>query len=386
MLNILSVKGSVCATDGFFADGIFAGLKKSGLDLGFVYSKTPCIWAGVFTSNTFKAAPIIHALQNKDKKINAILVNSKNANALTGDEGLANINEILGSLEGNWLMSSTGVIGEQLNTQKIKSAIKGFDFTQKNHENFSKCILTTDSFEKSVAFECHVGAEKFTLGAVAKGAGMIAPSLATMLCFVTTDINLEQAVLQECLQEAMEHSFNAISVDGDMSTNDSVIVMTNQKSSVNDKNAFLEALKMALHKLALDIVKDGEGAKKLVAFCIKGAKTKADAKRAGAFLSRSLLVKTALFGEDPNWGRIAASIGASGVECCEKKLKISVNDVVLYDKQITMTKEIEQKAKAVLQQAEFKITCELNQGREEFTSYGCDLGYDYVKINADYRT
>jgi len=246
--------------------------------------------------------------------------------------------------------------------------------------------MTTDSFEKEIAFEVEGEFGKFKIGGVAKGAGMINPAMATMLCFITTDANIPQNEMQDILREINEITFNAISVDGDTSTNDSVFLMTTREGDYN-KEAFKEALKKVMQKLALDIVRDGEGATKAVAFVVSGAKNKNEAKIAAKALTNSLLVKTALFGEDPNWGRIASTIGASGVECDEEKLKISFENVILYNRgKILFDEEIEKKAHEIMKRREFKIYVDLGIGDGKFTAYGCDLSYDYVKINAEYRT
>ncbi len=306
---------------------------------------------------------------------------------MTGEEGLSNISRVLKEFPfENSLMSSTGVIGQQLPVEKILNGMKKLDFNGKNSDKASSAIMTTDAFKKEIAFKVVTQNGEFTIGAMAKGAGMIAPSLATMLCFVTTDASLEKAELQEHLDSCLEESFNAISVDGDMSTNDSIFVMANGKSGVYDKTAFREVLKRTLHHLALEIARDGEGAKKLVAFEVKNAASYEEAKKVAKALSNSLLVKTALFGEDPNWGRIASTIGAAQVECKEEDLKISIGSVVIYNGKGVMTPEVEEKAYKVLQEKEFRIFCDLGAGNEAYTAYGCDLGYEYVKINAEYRT
>jgi glutamate N-acetyltransferase/amino-acid N-acetyltransferase len=210
--------------------------------------------------------------------------------------------------------------------------------------------------------------------------------MATMLCFITTDADIPEEDMKSVLSEINEESFNAISVDGDTSTNDSVFLMTTGKAAY-DKEAFKEALREVMLKLATDIVRDGEGATKLVAFEVKGAKNLNEAKTAAKALTNSLLMKTALFGEDPNWGRIASTIGASGVECDEYKLVIKIGDVLVYDRgNILFTPEIEEKAHKVMKKDSFKISVDLGIGESEFTAYGCDLSYEYVKINAEYRT
>lgn len=389
--RIVPVNGGVCVVDGVYASGVNAGFKKDGLDLGFIRSDFLMKVAYLFTTNRFKAAPLKYVLENNIKTTNFILANSKNANALTTKEGIKDIEEILSFLNTkievkNPIMSSTGVIGVRLDKEKIKKGIEKFNFNEKDSNKFAKAIMTTDKFEKEVAFEVEGEFGKFKIGAVAKGAGMINPQMATMLCFITTDANIPDDDLNSVLKEVNEITFNAISVDGDTSTNDSVFLMTTNKASYN-KEAFKEALKQVMLKLALDIVRDGEGATKLVAFDVKGAKNKNEAKKAAKALTNSLLVKTALFGEDPNWGRIASTIGASGVECYEETLSIKIGDVLVYDKgKILFTPEIEKKAHNVMKKDSFKIEVDLGVGNGEFIAYGCDLSYEYVKINAEYRT
>jgi len=389
--RITPVDGGVCVVDGIYAGGVNAGFKKDGLDLGFIRSEKEMDIAYAFTTNKFQAAPIRYVLDNKIKKSNFILANSKNANALTGDEGIKDIEEILEFLSSkvkvvNPIMSSTGVIGVRLDKEKIKKGIEKFDFNEKDSTKFAKAIMTTDRFEKEVAFDVEGEFGKFKIAGVAKGAGMINPAMATMLSFIVTDADIPEKEMKNILNENLEESFNAISVDGDTSTNDSVFLMTTRKGDY-DKEAFREALKQVMQKLALDIVKDGEGANKLVAFVIKGAKNKQQAKTVAKNLTNSLLVKTAIFGEDPNWGRIASTVGASGIECDEKKLKISFEDIVVYDRgNILFDKETEEKAHNIMKKNEFKIYVDLGMGDDAFTAYGCDLSYDYVKINAEYRT
>jgi len=389
--RITPVDGGVCAVNGIYASGVNAGFKKDGFDLGFIRSEKEMNIAYLFTTNKFRAAPIKYVLKNGIKKTNFILANSKNANALTGEEGIKDIEEILEFLSTktevkNPLMSSTGVIGVRLNKEKIKKGIEKFDFNEKNSNKFAKAIMTTDSFPKEIAFEVEGEFGKFRIGGVAKGAGMINPAMATMLCFITTDADIPENEMKEILEEINEITFNAISVDGDTSTNDSVFLMTTRQGDY-DKEAFREALKQVMQKLALDIVKDGEGANKLVAFVVSGAKDRKEAKIVAKNLTNSLLVKTAIFGEDPNWGRIASTVGASGVECDENKLKIAFEDVVVYDRgKIIFDEETERKAHQIMKKNEFKIYVDLGIGKGEFTGYGCDLSYDYVKINAEYRT
>lgn len=392
MFKIIPIKGGITAVDGFWASGVKAGFKKDDFDLGYIYSDTLCDVAYTFTTNKFQASPIKYVLNNKIKQTNFLLLNSKNANALTGKKGIEDIDEIMQFCQNNFpktlqnpIMSSTGVIGVRLDKDKIKTAIKDFVLEKDNYK-VSHSIMTTDSYAKNVAFEVIMdNQESFRIGGIAKGAGMIDPAMATMLCFVVTDANIQDDMF-EMLQNGVQSTFNAISVDGDTSTNDSCFLLTNKKAGYN-KEAFIEALRLVLEKLAFDIVKDGEGASKMVAFEVKGAKDNKEAKSIAKTLSNSSLVKTAIFGEDPNWGRIASTIGASGCECDEDKLSIFFGNVNVYNQgEILFDKETELKASKVMQQSEFKISCDLGIGDGKFTAFGCDLSYEYVKINADYRT
>ncbi len=393
MFTILPIKGFIDSIDGFYCDGIHAGLKPNGnKDLGFIYSDTLCDVKAVFTLNKFQAAPLKH-YQNYENNFqtNFVLVNSKNANALTGQKGIDDINEIFSSLNHeitNPIMSSTGVIGNPLPKQKIIDGANSFDLSSKNGENLSQAIMTTDAFPKTCLYEVKLeDGSSFKIGAVAKGAGMINPNLATMLCFICTDAAIPSEDMQELLDVNIHTTFNAISVDGDTSTNDTVLLLSNKKSNAYDKEAFKEVLRLVMHDMAMLMVADGEGAKKAVAFEVINAASNEEAEIAAKALSNSLLVKTALFGEDPNFGRIASTIGASRVTCDDTKLVISYNDVVVFNKgEIVFTKEVEEKAGKVLQNDKFKVICDLGVGEGSFTAYGCDLGYKYVEINADYRT
>ena len=393
MFTILPIKGYIDQIDGFFCDGIHAGLKSNEkLDMGFIYTKEACTVAALFTENRFQAAPLKHFLQyGDDFKTNFVLINSKNANALTGRKGIADINTLFSQLDFeliNPVMSSTGVIGNPLPMEKLIAGAKRFDLKAKNGENLSKAIMTTDAYAKTCMYEVKLSdGSSFKIGAVAKGAGMINPNLATMLCFICTDAAASYADIKEALKTNSETTFNAISVDGDTSTNDTVMVLANAKSKAYDKVAFKEALRLVMHDMAMLMVADGEGAKKVAAFEVINAATKEQAMIAAKALSNSLLVKTALFGEDPNFGRIASTIGASQIDCDDEKLVISYNDVVVFNKgEICFDATIEAKAADVLKKDKYKIICDIGLGEGKFTAYGCDLGYKYVEINADYRS
>ncbi len=392
MYNIIYSSGGVCASEGFFADGVSAGLKKENAkDMAFIYSDVPCEVASVFTTNKMAAAPIRYFRSLGDVKSNFVVINSKNANAMTGQAGIEDIKEVLSHCPQeaqNPIMSSTGVIGVRLPKAKIIDGMKLFDLTKRDSASASRAIMTTDTFAKEIAFKVSLSdGSSFNIGAIAKGAGMINPAMATMLCFITTDAKAMRTEMQEVLDEVVKTTFNAISVDGDTSTNDTVFVLANGKSGAYEREAFKEALFKVMHFLALEMVRDGEGATKLVTYKVTGARDDKEAEIAAKALSDSLLVKTALFGEDPNWGRIASTIGASGVEAYEEKLKISFDNLCVYDRgEILFDAEMEKKCAVVMQHQKFTISCDLGIGEGSFKAYGCDLGHEYVKINADYRT
>ena len=393
MFDIIPLSGGISVVDGIYCDGVHCGLKSNNaLDLAFIYSDSMLSVESLFTNNIFKAAPIEYYLKHtKGKQSNFVLINTKNANAMTGDRGIDDVREILESLESkfkhikNPIFSSTGVIGQYLPKEKIKSGFDLFDLSAKNHTNAANAILTTDRFIKEVAFRVDLKDSSFKIGAMAKGAGMINPAMATMLCFITTDANIPTNDMQELLNQCAKNTFNAISVDGDTSTNDSVFLMTNRKSNSYDKESFKTALDLVMKKLAIDILKDGEGSSKVVAFEVIGAKNENEAIVCAKALSNSLLVKTALFGCDPNWGRIASTIGSCGIYADINTLKIYIGDVIIYDCQ-KIYFESEEKAAKIMQREDFKITCDLGVGDGKFVAYGCDLGYKYVEINSDYRS
>ncbi|HIC44929.1 MAG TPA: bifunctional glutamate N-acetyltransferase/amino-acid acetyltransferase ArgJ [Sulfurimonas sp.] len=394
MSKITPNEKGICAVNGFYTDGISIGLKSDNQkDLAFIYSDTPCELASVFTTNKMTAAPIRHFRSLGEFKTNFVLINAKNANAMTGAEGIKDIENILSKVKENFpqiqnpVMSSTGVIGVRLPKEKIIKGALSLDISKQDEVSASQAIMTTDTFSKRIGFDVECDNGSFSIGAMAKGAGMINPAMATMLCFITTDADIDAKSMQEILDETVKTTFNAASVDGDTSTNDTVMLLSNRKSNAFDKEAFSEALRRVMHFLALEMVRDGEGATKLVEYIVTGAKDDAQAEKAAKALSDSLLVKTALYGEDPNWGRIASTIGASGIQCCEEDLSISFNDICVYEKgKLLFDDEMEAKAAAIMKSSEFTISCDIGISKGEFTAYGCDLGHEYVKINADYRT
>ncbi|MEJ2488552.1 MAG: bifunctional glutamate N-acetyltransferase/amino-acid acetyltransferase ArgJ [Sulfurovaceae bacterium] len=403
MFQIISLKNGIDNVQGFFTDSVNVGMRTNPAnsgpsdidgDVAFIRSESLCDVSAIFTKNRFQAAPIKHFERyEKDFQTNFLLVNAKNANAMTGEAGIEDINEIFKSLSNkiaitNPIMSSTGIIGYKLPKEKIISAFERFDFNGKNSHKAARAIMTTDRFAKEICFKVTLeSGESFHIAAIAKGAGMINPAMATMLCFIVTDAAIPKNDMDALLQEATADSFNKISVDGDTSTNDSAMLLANKASGAYDKDAFKEALKKITFELAMMILRDGEGATKVVAFEVIGAKDNAQAQKAAVNLSNSLLVKTALFGEDPNWGRIASTIGASEIECDEETLSIYYDDLLIYSStQRELDKQREEQAYKIMKQESFKITCNLGIGSGNYTAYGCDLSYDYVKINAEYRT
>ncbi|AKF24113.1 ornithine acetyltransferase [Sulfurovum lithotrophicum] len=381
---------------GFYCDAVNVGMRpdtEQG-DVAFIRSEVPCNISAVFTSNTFQAAPIRHYQRyGKDFQTDFVLINAKNANAMTGEKGIEDIDTIISTLHQklsvtNPVMSSTGVIGYRLPIDKICSAFDILDFSAKNSHKAARAIMTTDSFKKELAYCVELSdGSHFNIAAICKGAGMINPAMATMLCFIATDADIPKSDMDTLLHAGTEQSFNRISVDGDTSTNDTAMLLANGQSTAYNKEAFSAVLNQLMFELAMMILKDGEGANKLVAFEVKGAKNEEEARKASSALSNSLLVKTALFGEDPNWGRIASTIGASGVACDDTRLTIHYDDLLIYsDTFRELDKEREEQAYHIMKQEQFTVTCDLGMGEGAYTSYGCDLSYEYVKINAEYRT
>ncbi len=400
MYNIVSLENGLENVQGFFCGATNVGMRtNSGIsdidgDVAFIRSEVPCDISAVFTSNTFQAAPIKHFQKfPQNFQTDFVLINAKNANAMTGEKGIEDIDSIMSILSSkidilNPVMSSTGVIGYRLPIDKITSAFDTLDFNASNSHKTARAIMTTDSFKKELAYKVELeNGESFNIAAICKGAGMINPAMATMLCFVITDADIPKNDMDELLTQSTEGSFNRISVDGDTSTNDTVMLLANKESGVYHKEAFRETLNKIMFELAMMILKDGEGANKLVAFEVKGTKSIEEAKKASMALSNSLLVKTALFGEDPNWGRIASTIGASGIACDESKLTIHYDDLLLYSDEFReLDKTREDEAYKIMKQESYKVTCDIGLGDASYTSYGCDLSYEYVKINAEYRT
>lgn len=395
-------EGSVTLPKGFVAGGMHCGIKRKRLDLGYIVSDVPATAAGVYTTNIFQAAPLLVTQESiaKENKIQAILVNSGNANACTGEQGLFDaykmqkeFAEELKIQEHLVAVTSTGVIGELLPMDKVNIGIKQILHKEYQVENnFKQAILTTDTCIKQIAVQVNIDGKTVSIGGAAKGSGMIHPNMATMLGFITTDANIAHEDLLAALKDVTNQTFNMITVDGDTSTNDMVLVMANglagnEQLTKNhpDWNNFKEGLKIVSEELAKKIARDGEGATKLVEVQVNGAYSHNAARAVGKSIISSNLVKTAIYGTDPNWGRIVTAIGYSGVPVEPNAITVSIGSYKVFENGLPCP-IVEEVVKAYLGLDTVQIIVELNQGEYSATAWGCDLTYDYVKINASYRT
>jgi glutamate N-acetyltransferase/amino-acid N-acetyltransferase len=387
---------------GFKAAGIASGLKKNGQkDLGLIYSEVPAKVAGMFTKNRVKAAPVLLDMELiKSGSCQAIIVNSGNANCCTGEQGLRDAKTMarltaseLGISKELVFVASTGVIGEPLPIEKIKTGVPDLvrSLQPKGIPDLARSIMTTDSIPKTALAQGVVEGKTFTVAGVAKGAGMIRPDMATMLCFVCTDVETSPDILKETLVKAADRSFNRITIDGDTSTNDTVMVMANGLSgavigSLDHKNIFQKVLDEIFLNLAKQLVKDGEGVTKLVELVVRGAVSDSDARKVADTVAHSPLVKTSFFGEDANWGRIVGAVGRAGAKVNPDNIDVYFDDVQMVKAGMGCGKDVEAEATKVLCKPEFVVTIDLNMGRGSDLIYTCDFSVDYVKINADYRS
>ncbi len=387
---------------GFQTAGIAAGLKKNGKkDLGLIFSEIPATVAAMYTRNLVKAAPVrLDQQRTANGTCRAVIVNSGNANCCTGDQGMQNaihmgrlVAQGLKVDEDDVLVSSTGVIGEPLPIDKIAAAapelIKAL--APDGIFDFAEAIMTTDTVAKVVSRRGELAGRTFTVSGAIKGAGMIRPDMATMLCFVMTDIAAQPQGLQAMLKQAVDRSLNRMTVDGDTSTNDTVFLMANGHAGVEVINSeqaevFQSVLDEVMIGLAKWMIKDSEGATKLVEIVVKGARTKPDAHKIADTVANSPLFKTALFGEDANWGRILGAVGRAGIPVDPEKIDIFFGAAQMVQNGLGCGKAAEAEATKVLRQDEFRVTIDLNLGQEVETVYTCDFSIDYVRINADYRT
>lgn len=401
--KLKTVFGGVCAPQGFIASGVRAGIKKSKKDVALIYSEVPANAAGVFTqSRTVAACVTLNQKQlQKSKVARAILINSGNANACTGERGMMNAKQSISTVasalslkESEVLIASTGVIGQFLPMDKLTWGIyeAAKALSRDGSDDAAEGICTTDTFPKECAVEFDINGVPVRIGGIAKGSGMIAPNMATMLAFITTDANISHSLLRKAFKQANEQSFNRITVDGDTSTNDMALILANGKAEnreiregTQDYKLFYAALEHVMVTLSKLIVKDGEGATKFVEVTVTGAKSIADAEKACRTICNSPLVKTAIHGEDANWGRILAAVGYSGIDFNPDITEIFFDDLKILGKKYDISFS-EEKAKEVLQKKEIKITVNLNGGKHSATFWTCDLSAEYVRINASYRS
>ncbi len=395
--------GTITTPAGFLAGATFADIKawkEKPFDLGIIYSETPCVIAGTFTSNRIKAAPVL-LCQDRVRRghSQAIVANSGCANACTGKQGALDAEQMaalagerLGVSPHNVLVASTGVIGPLLPMDRIASGVGGIRLSLEGGHDFAQAIMTTDTVPKEIAAAVKIGEKIVVIGGVAKGAGMIHPDMATMLCFLTTDASVEQEFLQEALNEAVALSFNMISVDGDMSTNDTVLILANGNAGNNtlhngneDATAFKEALNYVCIYLAKCIASDGEGSTKLIEMTVEGARSLKDARIAARTVISSPLVKTAVYGGDPNWGRVVAAVGRSGAEVIDEKIDLYLNELCLVQHGQPMAFD-KSEAEELMKYQEIPFRMNLNLGEYEATAWGCDFTEEYIALNGDYTT
>ncbi len=404
------ITGGVTAAKGFWAAGVEAGIKyQNRKDMAMVYSKTPCRAAGVFTTNVVKAAPVLwdKEVVESEWEAQAIVVNSGIANACTGKLGYEYCRETAGAAADaleispqSVLICSTGVIGMQLPMEKMTEGVRMLAKAIKPGEeagtDAAKAIMTTDTRNKQVAVKVTIGGKEVTIGGMCKGSGMIHPNMCTMLAFVTTDVNISKKLLQEALSADVQDTFNMVSVDGDTSTNDTLLVLANGQAGnheITEKGAdydtFVEALHYVNETLAKKIAGDGEGATALFEVKVIHADNKEDAKTLAKSVITSSLTKAALFGHDANWGRILCALGYSGAkfdpEAIELYLESSAGKILIF-KDGMAADYSEEEATRILSCSEVTALVDMKMGEAEATAWGCDLTYDYVKINADYRS
>ena len=390
--------GNVTSPDGFMADGIFAGLKSAGedkLDLGILISKYPCEWAATYTDNKIKSSSIDYCKEVKGK-IKGIIVNSGSANCCVGEQGLIDARNITNKCEeifqskSPFLMSSTGVIGVEIPVGLIISSIEKFSPDISGGERFSRAIITTDSKTKNVSVEVNSKNGSYKIGGVAKGSGMIHPKMGTMLSYITTDADISSSNLTKILRKSVKNSFNQIDIDGDTSTNDTVVVMSNGASNnkidtKEDIDKFQEALDYVTQHLSRLIAEDGEGISHLITVEVKGAKNENDALEVSNAVVSSSLVKTAIFGKDPNWGRIMMAIGNANAEILRDKIKIYVNGIQIAEEGKSISFHY-QSVLSALNKFQIDIVIDLGIGDGRGMAWGSDLTEEYVIFNSAYTT
>ncbi len=394
------VSGGVCAPKGFLANAVSAGIKNPDaerLDLALIYSPSPCVAAGAFTVNRVKAAPVrVSQAHLRDRDIQAIVANSGNANACTGITGIQDarnsakkIAKSLGLRQSQVAVCSTGIIGLPMPMMRIEpkfpELIKGLD--SKKGTDVAHAIMTSDTQHKEIAISMYLDGHKVKIGACAKGSGMICPSMATMLCFITTDANIGKTCLDKAVHEAVENSFNRITIDGDMSTNDSVIVLANGQSGIprikpKSKNyrLFRETLEFIMLEMAKSLVRDGERVTKFVTVKVKGARTYNNAKKVAEAVANSALVKSSWNGNDPNWGRIIHAVGYSRAMIREELIDIHIGSKAACIGGLAAKTPMSELRKIVAKD-KFTITIDLHLGDAEYTVYTSDMSPEYIDFN-----
>ena len=403
MFSEKNAAAGVTFPKGFKAAGVKAGIKKSGnLDLALIYTEKEAAVAGVFTKNAVAAAPVIVSREVvKGGKAHAIVANAGCANACTGETGLANARKMaalaaaeVGCAPEEVLVGSTGIIGVNLPMDKLEAGIKAAaaELSEDGSKNAGNAIITTDTYSKACSCEVEIGGQAVRFGAIAKGSGMIQPNMATMLCYITTDANISSQLMQKALSEIVEVSFNMISVDGDMSTNDTVLVLANGASGAAEitdgspeYDKFYATLKEICQELSKRIAADGEGATKFLTINVSGTKTFEDAKTVAMSIAKSPLVKTAFFGEDPNWGRVICAVGYAGIPMVPEKTVIKFGGVPVYANGLGAEFN-EDDIHKVMAEHDIVIDVEMGMGDAKATVWSCDFSYEYVKINGEYHS
>jgi len=389
-------EGNVTSPEGFFAGATSAGINRKAKDkpdLGILFSEALCVAAALFTTNRLKAAPVVLSQQRlKRGRVGVVVVNSGCANAFTGEKGLANAAEMaklaaegVGMLPDDVLVASTGVIGLPLPMKRIRSSIDQIILSRDGGHELAKAMMTTDTFAKETAVKVGVGDSEFTIGGVAKGSGMIHPELATLLCFLTTDAAVEKDFVQKALKKAVDVSFNMISIDGDTSPSDMVLLMANGMAGSAPAGAFQQALERVCIYLAKCVARDGEGATKLIEVTVGGAPSRLEARRVARTVVSSPLVKAAVHGADPNWGRIMAAVGRSGVEVVESKFDLYIGEIPVVKAGAPLPFN-KRGVIQLLKGKEVSLGLNLNLGSAKATAWGCDLSEEYVTINSQYMT
>lgn len=401
-VNMNKIEGGVTAPKGFQASGVRCGIKTQGSDIALVYSQVPSVSAALFTTNKVKAAPVLVSMEHAARgTVRAVVANAGNANCCTGQRGLDDARtmvsktaDALGLDASDVLVCSTGVIGHFLPMEFVNAGIADTvaSLSAEGGRQAAEAIMTTDTRPKMTARERVIGGKSVRIGAIAKGVGMIMPNVATMFCFITTDAAIERSLLQESLILAVEGSFNSLTVDGDTSTNDSVIAIANGlagnpiiDSEGSELEAFQQMLDEVCEELAREMARDGEGATKLVEVVVNGAPSYSEAKAMAMTIANSPLVKTAIFGEDPNWGRVLGAAGRSGAPLEQEKVDLYFGAVQIVSEGAPVDIDPEEARKPMLEN-ELVITLDLHLGESAARVFTCDFSYDYVKINAEYHT